>query len=428
MQFQRLEFKNARGERLAGRLDLPAGVRPGTYAIFAHCFTCTKNFNAILNINRSLVKEGIAVLRFDFTGIGESEGDFSGTSFGTNVDDLVAAADFLSSAYEPPKLLVGHSLGGAAVLQAARRIPSCTAVATIGAPADLSNLHRILRPSRITGAGSGQAEVTLYGKTFRLGEQFVEELGDDRMESAIGHLGRALMIFHSPSDEVVAVENAWRIFGAAEYPKSFVSLEGADHLLTRREDSLYVGSVLASWSARYLGLTPERQVSGGLQDNRIVAKTGRKGYQTEILAGRHKLVADEPIPLGGADTGPNPYDLLVGALGACTSMTLRMYADRKNWPLEGITVRLRHKKIYAEDCEQCETKSGKVDAIDREIELEGDLDEDQRQRLLGIADRCPVHRTLRSEVQVTTHLKEEDSTAQAGLEETPTGGGQPPVA
>lgn len=415
MQFQRLEFKNARGERLAGRLDLPAGERPRAYAIFAHCFTCTKNFNAILNINRSLVKEGIAVLRFDFTGIGESEGDFSETSFGTNVNDLVAASDFLSSAYGPPKLLIGHSLGGAAVLQAARRIPSCAAVATIGAPADLSHLRRILRPSGVTGAGNGQTEITLHGRTFRIGEQFVEELRDDKMESAIRHLDKALMIFHSPSDEVVAVENAWRIFGAAGYPKSFVSLEGADHLLTKREDSLYVGSVLASWSARYLGLTLERQISGGVRDNRVVAKTGKKGYQTEIFAGRHRLVADEPIPLGGADTGPNPYDLLVGALGACTSMTLRMYADRKNWPLEGITVRLRHEKIYAEDCRQCETTNGKVDAIDREIELEGVLDQDQMRRLLEIADRCPVHRTLHSEVQVTTHLKEEDSTVPGKL-------------
>jgi len=415
MQFQRLEFKNPRGERLAGRLDLPAGQRPHAYAIFAHCFTCTKNFNAVLNINRSLVKEGIAVLRFDFTGIGESEGDFSETSFGTNVDDLVAAADFLSSAYEPPKLLVGHSLGGAAVLQAAGRIPTCVAVATIGAPADLSHLHRILRPSRSVGPGRGQAEITLHGKTFSIGEQFVEDLRDDNMESAIRNLGKALMVFHSPSDEVVAVENALRIFEAAGYPKSLVSLEGADHLLTKREDSLYVGSVLASWSARYLGLTLQRQVSGDPQDNRIVAKTGKKGYQTEILAGRHRLVADEPIPLGGADTGPNPYDLLVGALGACTSMTLRMYADRKNWPLDGITVRLRHEKIYAQDCSHCETRNAKVDAIEREIELEGALDQEQRRRLLEIADRCPVHKTLHSKVQVTTHLKEGDSPVPSKL-------------
>jgi putative redox protein len=237
----------------------------------------------------------------------------------------------------------------------------------------------------------------------------VEDLGDDSMESTIRGLGKALMIFHSPVDEVVAMENASKIFEVAGYPKSFVSLEGADHLLTSREDSLYVGSVLASWSARYLGLMQEPQAPRDLRDNRVVARTGKKGYQTEILAGGHRLMADEPIPLGGADTGPNPYDLLVGALGACTSMTLRMYADRKEWPLDSITVRLKHEKIYAEDCQQCETESGKVDSIDREIELGGVLDQDQRQRLLEIADRCPVHRTLHSEVQVTSRLKEEDS-------------------
>lgn len=409
VQFQRLDFRNAAGEKLSARLDLPAGEKPKAYAIFAHCFTCTKNFNAILNINRSLTKKGIAVLRFDFTGLGESEGDFSATSFTSNVSDLIAASQFLESEYEAPKLLIGHSLGGAAVLQAGARIPSCAAVATIGAPASLSQLSRSLSSPSNEAGTAGTSRITLAGRNFSLGERFLDDLRRENMEEAIKRLGRALLIFHSPVDEVVGIENAAQIFQAARHPKSFISLDLADHLLTNREDSLYLGAVLASWASKYLNLIEPPQAPRDLKDNRVVVRTGKKGYQTEIVAGIHRLIADEPIALGGADTGPNPYDYLLTALGACTSMTLRMYADRKEWPLESVVVRLKHKKIHAQDCDQCETKTGSLDSIDREIEVHGPLNREQRQRLLEIADRCPVHRTLHSEIHIESSLREETS-------------------
>jgi uncharacterized OsmC-like protein/alpha/beta superfamily hydrolase len=406
MRFLKLSFKNPQGEQLAARLDLPVDEKPIAYAMFAHCFTCTKNLNAVVNINRALAKEGIATLRFDFTGLGESEGDFSRTSFSSNVFDLIAAAEFLKLEFEAPKLLIGHSLGGAAVLQAAKYIPSSVAVATIGAPSNLTHLIRYLEPQQNEILTREEAEITLAGKTFSIKKQFFDDIELVRMQETIGNLNKALLIFHSPVDNIVDIENAAAIFQAARHPKSFISLDRADHLLSSREDSLYVGSVLAAWARKYLEIPLPASPQKDLSDNRVTARTGRKGYQTEIVANGHRLIADEPIAVGGADTGPTPYDYLVTALGACTSMTLRMVADRKQWPLESIVVRLKHQKIHTEDCQECETKSGKIDLIDREIELEGPLDLEQRQRLLEIADRCPVHRTLHSEIIVKTALKE----------------------
>ena len=406
MPFLKLSFKNEKGEHLAARLDLPADEKPVAYAMFAHCFTCTKNLNAVVNINRALAKEGIATLRFDFTGLGESEGDFSHTSFSSNVSDLIAAADFLKQEFDAPKLLIGHSLGGAAVLQAAKYIPSSIAVATLGAPSNLTHLARYLKPQQNAIATGGEAEITLAGKTFKIKKQFLDDLELSPMQEAIQNLNKALLIFHSPVDSIVGIENAAEIFQLARHPKSFISLDRADHLLSNREDSLYVGSVLAAWARKYLEISPPASVARDLTDNRVMTRTGRRGYQTEIVASGHRLLADEPIAVGGSDTGPTPYDYLLAALGACTSMTLRMYADRKGLALESIVVRLKHQKIHAEDCRSCETKSGKIDTIEREIELQGPLDQEQRQRLLEIADRCPVHRTLRSEIIVNSKLKE----------------------
>lgn len=407
MQFQRLYFKNPDGKRLAARLDLPIDEKPKAFAIFAHCFTCTKNFNAVVNINRALTGQGLAVLRFDFTGLGESEGDFSETNFSTNVEDLVSAAEFLKENFEAPKLLIGHSLGGAAVLQAAAKIPSTEAVSTIAAPADLSNVLRFLGDDpRSDLERKGEALINISGRDFKIKRQFLEDLKLDSMNTAIRNLRKPLLIFHSPMDRIVPIDNAARIFMASRHPKSFISLDQADHLLSNREDSLYTGSVLAAWSKKYLQIPEELGLPVDLSDNRVVARTGKTGFQTEIVANGHNLIADEPIPVGGANTGPTPYDLLVSALGACTGMTLRMYADRKGLPLDSITVRLKHRKIHGADCADCEDKNAKIDFIEREIELQGDLDRKQRERLLEIADKCPVHRTLESKTRIESRLKE----------------------
>ena len=406
MHFLKLSFRNERGENLAARLDLPVDEKPVAYAVFAHCFTCTKNLNAVVNINQALAGEGIATLRFDFAGLGESEGDFSETSFSSNVSDLIAAADFLKREFEAPKLLIGHSLGGAAVLQAAKYLPSAMAVATVGAPSTLSHLAHHIDSARDEAAPEGDVEINLAGKTFRIKKEFLADLHQTRMQETVQNLNRALLIFHSPRDTIVGIENAAELFELARHPKSFISLDQADHLLSNREDSFYVGSVLAAWARKYLSIAAPSSPQRDLTDNRVMVRTGRKGYQTEIIANGHRLLADEPIAVGGADTGPPPYDYLVAALGACTGMTLRMYADRHEWPLESAVVRLKHQKIHATDCQECETISGKIDTIEREIELEGPLDQEQRQRLLEIADRCPVHRTLHGEIVVKTSLKE----------------------
>jgi putative redox protein len=406
MQFKKLKFKNAAGEKLSARLDFPIDSRPLAYAIFAHCFTCTKNLKAISNISRALTREGIAVFRFDFTGLGESEGDFADTNFSSNVGDLIAAAEYLNSEFEAPRILIGHSLGGAAVLQAAANIPSSIAVATIGAPGDPGHVTKALADAREKIEAEGEAEVLLAGRPFKIKKQFLDDLEFTRMQETIRNLNRALLIFHSPLDATVGINNAAQIFQAARHPKSFVSLDKADHLLTNAEDSLYVGSVIAAWSQKYIGVSLKDEGQPSLTDNRVVARTGKTGFLTEILANGHSLVADEPIAVGGTNLGPTPYDYVVAGLGACTSMTLRMYADHKKWPLDSVTVKLKHQKIHAEDCKTCETENGMIDQIDREIELRGPLDAQQRQRLKEIANRCPVHRTLNSEISVTTRLKE----------------------
>lgn len=405
----RIEFVGSSGEKLAARLDFPA-EEPRAYALFAHCFTCSKDLFAASRIAGGLAEHGIAVLRFDFTGLGSSDGEFANTNFSSNVEDLVRAADFLRDAYEGPALLVGHSLGGAAVLAAAARISEAGAVATIGAPAEPAHILRLLASSRPRIEAAGEAEVTLNGRRFRIRKQFLEDVEEYRLSRAIRTLRKALLILHAPLDEVVEIENASKIFTAAKHPKSFISLAGADHLLSRREDAAYAASVLAAWAERYIDAAetaarPAAAAEGTEPRKTVVRETGRGAFQQELLIGPHRLVADEPKAVGGDDAGPSPYDLLLAAFGACTSMTLRMYADHKQWPLEGVAVALSHGKIHAADCEACETREGKIDRIDREIEILGPLDAEQRKRLLEIADKCPVHRTLQSEVQIRTVQK-----------------------
>lgn len=400
MASTRQTFTGALGDTLAARLELPQGDVRAT-ALFAHCFTCSKDFKAVRRISQALIEEGIAVLSFDFTGLGESQGNFADTNFSSNVDDLVAAARFMESGIGAPTLLVGHSLGGAAALVAAHHIDSVLAVATIGAPSDPAHLVSTLERAAPELSAVDQVDVTLAGRTFRIKRQLLEDLGAQRVTELVATLDRPLMIFHSPVDQTVGIEHAATLYQAARHPKSFVSLDKADHLLLNDPaDAEFVGKVLAAWSERYLPPLPTHDDIEGT----VLVETGASGYATRIHAGHHHLGADEPRSAGGTDTGATPYDLLVGALGACTTMTLRMYADRKQWPLEQVSAVLRHRKVHARDCEDCESTTGFIDHIDRDLTLEGPLDEAQRARLLEIADKCPVHKTLHSEVVVNTRL------------------------
>jgi uncharacterized OsmC-like protein/alpha-beta hydrolase superfamily lysophospholipase len=401
MPAERFDFPNARGEKLAAVLDLPAGT-PRAYALFAHCFTCGKNVVAAKRIADALTALGIAVLRFDFTGIGSSEGEFANTTFSSNVDDLVAAADHLRKTRQAPALLIGHSLGGAAVLAAASAVAEARAVVTIGAPFDPSHVTHLFKDKLDAIGTEGEVEVALAGRPFRIRREFLDDVAQHKLTEHIGGLHKALLIFHAPTDDTVGVENAAQIFTAAKHPKSFISLAGADHLLTKRSDAVYVANVLAAWAERYLDAGPTA-VAGEAQPRQVVVtETGVGKFQQSVVIGPHRLTADEPVAAGGLDSGPGPYDLLLSALGACTSMTMRLYADHKKLPLDRVSVSLTHAKIHAQDCEECETKEGKIDRIDRAITMTGSLSDEQRARLMEIADKCPVHRTLHSEINIRT--------------------------
>lgn len=399
MRSERFDFPGSSGHLLAGRLELPEGT-PTAYALFAHCFTCGKDVAAAARIARALAGRGIAVLRFDFTGLGASGGEFANTSFSSNVADLVAAADALRRTRAAPSLLVGHSFGGAAVLAAAGQVAEAKAVVTIAAPFDPAHVRHLLGDGVAAIEADGEARVTLAGRSFPIRRQFLDDLAAQDQVRRIGDLRRALLVLHAPRDEYVGIENAAAIFGAAKHPKSFVSLDDADHLLTRRADAAYVADLLACWAARYVRTTEDVAAPGeGLV---TVTETGEGTFQQEVQIGPHHLVADEPVASGGLGSGPSPYDLVLAGLGACTSMTLRLYADQKGWPLERVAVTLAHRKIHAADCADCETKAGKIDEVERTIALDGPLDAIQRARLMEIADKCPVHRTLHGEIRVRT--------------------------
>jgi len=401
---EKVSFTGATGAALAAALELPVGA-PRAYALFAHCFTCSKDNFAARRISEALAGHGIATLRFDFTGLGHSEGDFANTDFSSNVGDLVAAANFLRETRLAPAILIGHSLGGTAVLKAAAEIPEAAAVATIGAPSTPAHLAKLLAPSTAEIERRGEAEVEIAGRSFRITQGFLDDISGQAMDAAIGGLRRALLVMHSPLDATVSIDCAGAIFRAAKHPKSFVSLDDADHLLTRRADAAYVADVLAAWAGRYVPepAPAERATEEGAV---TVRENGAGRFGQDIAAGPHLLSADEPESAGGRGAGLTPYQLLSAALGACTSMTLRMYADHKKWPLQRAAVTVRHDKIHAEDCADCETREGRIDQFEREITLEGDLDDEQRRRMLEIADKCPVHRTLHAEVRVQTRLVE----------------------
>jgi putative redox protein len=401
MPAERFDFPNAQGQKLAALLDRPAG-EPRAYALFAHCFTCGKDIRAAKRVAEGLTALGIAVLRFDFTGLGSSEGEFANTTFSSNVGDLVAAANELRRSASAPAILIGHSLGGTAVLAAAAEVAEARAVVTIAAPCDPSHVPGLFKDRLEEIAAEGEVQATLAGRQFRISRGFIDDLAEHKLMERIANLRKALLIFHSPTDEIVALDNASRIFAAAKHPKSFVSLAGADHLLSRRSDAAYVANVIHAWAERYLEAPQPQSEAPGDAKTVLVRETGQGRFQQEITVGTHRFLADEPVEVGGLDSGPDPYDLLLAGLGACTAMTLRLYAERKTLPLERVTVRLNHSRIHAADCADCETKDGMLDRIERAITLRGALDAEQRRRLLEIADKCPVHRTLTSEIDIRT--------------------------
>jgi putative redox protein len=370
--------------------------------LFAHCFTCNKNLTAVRNISRALTSAGFAVLRFDFTGLGESEGDFADTNFSSNVADLVFAARYLEENYEAPSILVGHSLGGAAVLLAASQLESVKAVATIGAPAEPVHVQHQFGEKVDAIENEGIAQVRLAGRPFTVKKQFLEDIRSTNLKAVIKKLKKAILVMHAPFDRTVSIDNAAAIYSAAFHPKSFISLDNADHLLTNKADSQYAGMMIAAWATRYIDTPEEKKLK---TDHQVVVETVEGSYTTEIKMGRHHLTADEPESVGGNDFGANPYQLLLASLGACTGMTLRMYANRKKWDVKNITVHLNHGKEYVDDCESCEKPTAKLDHIYKTIEIEGDLDEKQRERMLDISKKCPVHRTLQSEIRINSELK-----------------------
>jgi uncharacterized OsmC-like protein/alpha/beta superfamily hydrolase len=406
----RVTFPGSLGATLAGRLDLPAGP-PRAFALFAHCFTCSKDVVAAGRIAAELNGSGIAVLRFDFTGLGSSQGDFANTDFSSNLEDLWLAADWLREHHSAPQLLIGHSLGGAAVLAVAADIPEVRAVATIGAPADVEHITRLFGDQVSTIEQEGTARVDIAGRCFTIRREMLDDLSTHSIEERAAALRAALLVLHSPIDNIVGIDNAAQIFGAARHPKSFLSLDGADHLLTAPRDAVYAGRMIASWAERFLVDEHPAAPLPAAAAQVVVAETGQGTFLNHVVVGSHHFLADEPIDVGGFDAGPSPYDLVASGLGACTSMTLRLYADRKHLDLQRVTVEVQHAKTHASDCDDCvEGKGPLIDHFERRIVVEGDLDDEQRASLLRIADKCPVHRTLEGVASISTELVPADRT------------------
>ncbi|MEM9339673.1 MAG: alpha/beta fold hydrolase [Bacteroidota bacterium] len=398
MRFEKISFKNASGNDLSGRIDFPLVGKPRAYVLFAHCFTCSKNFKSVDYISQAFTQNGMAVLRFDFTGLGQSKGDFSDTNFSSNLSDLKDAYHYLEENHEAPQIIVGHSLGGAAVLHVAGALPAVKAVATIAAPSTPTHVSHLLEAGREELETKGEAKINIGGRPFRMKKQFLDDLEANENQDVIGDLGKSLLILHAPQDTIVEIDSAQEIYLAAKHPKSFISLDGADHLLMNPDDAIYTGTIIAGWAKRYIEESDKEEAPEG----EVWTRTGETGYTTEVTAGRHQMIADEPPSVGGDDFGPTPYGYLLAALGACTSMTLRMYADYKKIALKEVKVHLTHDKIHKSDGTNSEDSKGKIDQIKRMISIKGDLTEEQRKRLIEIADRCPVHKTLEGKPEILT--------------------------
>lgn len=401
MKAKHFTFPNSEGVILSAQMEWPADQEPHTYAIFAHCFTCTKNLFAVRAISRALAGRGFAVLSFDFTGLGRSEGDFYDSNFSGNVKDIHAAANFLEAEFRSPALLVGHSLGGAAIIQAAASMDSVTAVATIGAPAEVEHVTRIFEEHLAEIENKGMAKVDLGGRPFLIKQQFLDDLKNHVIENTVKTLKKAMLILHSPQDTIVGIQNAAQLYQHAYHPKSFISLDNADHLLSNKADSKYAGEVIATWASRYLDLPEKVSLESEYQ---TVALIGDKesGYTTLLKAGKHFIKADEPEDAGGNDFGPTPYQLLASSLAACTAITLRMYANRKGLDIKEIKVHVNHSKRYSDDVGQNNQPAARIEHFERLLEIEGEMDESQRKRILEIATRCPLHKTLEGEITIST--------------------------
>lgn len=403
MSIKKVNFKNKDQQELAGRLEMPKNGKPHNFVIFAHCFTCTKNLTAIINIARELTAAGYAVLRFDFTGLGESDGDFENTNFSGNVDDLVAAANFLKENYTAPSILIGHSLGGAAAILAAAQLPDIKAVSVINSPSYPSHVLKLIGEQAADIAKNGKAKVDLGGRSFTIKKQFLDDLESNSLLETVSKFKKALLILHSPQDRTVSIKNAEEVYKAAHHPKSFVSLDGVDHMLSKTEDSQYVGKVIASWASRYVEIPAIENIISKHQVSALLDQGAK--YTTQIKLGKHTLIADEPIKYGGNDFGPSPYEYLSAALASCTTITVQMYAKRKEWDLTHIQVDVDYDKKHALDCENCEDKTAKIDTFSKNITFSGNLTEEQITRLLNISKKCPVHKTLENKIQIITEYK-----------------------
>lgn len=403
MPTRNIEFKNPEGAKLSARLELPPNQKPRDFAVFAHCFTCNKNFRAVRQISSALAANGFGVLSFDFTGLGESGGDFSETTFSGTVDDLVAAAEYLAREYAAPSLIVGHSLGEAAALLAAEKLASTKAVVTIGSPAEPQHLKNLFSDRLEDIDKAGAASVNIGGRPFVLKREFVQDLDDQDLLAIVGRMDKAFLFLHSPEDTVVGIDNAAALYRAARHPKSFISLSGADHLLTDPADGRYAGEVIASWASRYLPASPQAKDIDTREDVVALLPADEK-FTTTINAGGHRITADEPESFGGNNFGPSPYGFVSAGLAACTAMTLRLYADRKGWQLGDVAVHVSHSKTHAADCSDCEAGGSKIDNFVRTIEFSTELSSEQKAKLLEIADKCPVHRTLEAEAKIVTAI------------------------
>ncbi len=404
MNNQRLKIENKKRNKLQAYIELTENQKPNHFAIFAHCFTCSSSLSAVRNISRALTNHGFGIVRFDFTGLGRSEGEFADSHISANVDDLIAVSDFIKEHYEAPSLLVGHSLGGAAVLVAASKLDNIKAVATVGAPATISHVKHLFSHGIDDIKNKGRVAVNIGGRPFKIDEEFVSDFDKTDLPAVVKALRKPLLILHSPTDTIVGIKNAEQLYNNAHHPKSFVTLDDADHLLSKTRDSSYAGDIIGAWVKRYFPQQENKMLD--TSGEQLVAHLNLKedNFTTTIQTAKHNFIADEPDSVGGDDFGPSPYDFISAGLAACTVMTLKIYAERKKWDLQEVYAHITYSKKHSDDLMLDVDKPTRIDHLSKKLTFIGDLDESQRQRLKEIASKCPVHKTLQSEIIIDTEL------------------------